>query len=76
MLTSQNQFANTLRTARESAHMTQQEMARQLGVCRSAYTYYETGHCLPNLETLAKICRILGVSSDSLLGLREGACAL
>lgn len=60
---------HNLRAARKSANLTQRDMAEKLSVCRSAYTYYETGHTLPDLETLAKICRVLGVSADSLLGL-------
>ena len=63
------QFHTTLRAARESAHLTQQDMAEKLHLCRSAYTYYETGHAQPDLDTLAKICRVLGASADSLLGL-------
>lgn len=65
----QIQFPSILRAARKSANLTQRDMAEKLSVCRSAYTYYETGHTLPDLETLAKICRVLGVSADSLLGL-------
>jgi len=62
-------IAKTLRAARQAAGLTQQDMAAQLGVCRSTYTYYETGRTQPDLESLAKICRVLGVSADSLLGL-------
>ena len=69
MLNLQTQFPITLRAARKSANLTQRDMAEKLSVCRSAYTYYETGHTLPDLETLARICRVLGVSADSLLGL-------
>lgn len=65
----QEQFPLALRSAREAANLTQQDMAGHLNICRSTYTYYETGHTQPDLESLAKICRILGVSADSLLGL-------
>lgn len=65
----QHPFAQNLRAARESSHLSQLEMSRKLGICRSAYTYYETGHTQPDLQTLAGICRVLGVSADSLLGL-------
>lgn len=63
------QFSETLRTVRKSANLTQREMAQKIGVSRSSYTYYETGHVQPDITTLVKICRILEVSADSLLGL-------
>lgn len=66
----QTSFQTNLRTARKSARLTQKAMSEKLGLSRSAYTYYETGHSLPDLEVLTDICRILGVSADSLLGLR------
>ncbi len=65
----QQSFSQYLRNARQSASLTQAEMAEKLSVSRSTYTYYETGHAQPDLESLAKICRILGISADSLLGL-------
>lgn len=65
----QQSVSSSLRTARETAHLTQREMSERLGVSRSAYTYYETGHSLPDLNSFTEICRILGVSADSMLGL-------
>lgn len=65
----QQPFFQNLRTLRKSANLTQREMAQKLGVSRSCYTYYETGHTQPDLITLVRICRILEVSADSLLGL-------
>lgn len=63
-------FQTSLRTARQSANLTQREMAARLSVSRSAYTYYETGRVQPSPQVLADICRILGISADTLLGLR------
>ena len=58
-----------LRHPRHSASLTEAQVDEELPVSRSTYTYYETGHAQPDLESLAKICRILGISADSLLGL-------
>lgn len=65
----QQPFTQNLRAARKSANLTQREMAQKLCVSRSTYTYYETGHAQPSLESLAAICQILSLSADSLLGL-------
>ncbi len=62
-------FHIRLLAARKAANLTQKEMAEKLNINRSTYTYYETGHTQPNPESLAKICQILRVSADSLLGL-------
>ena len=69
MQNSRIQFSETLRTVRKSANLTQREMAQKIGVSRSSYTYSETGHVQPDITTLVKICQILEVSADSLLGL-------
>lgn len=65
----QQPFFQNLRAVRKSANLTQREMAQKIGVSRSSYTYYETGHVQPDITTLVKICQILEVSADSLLGL-------
>ncbi|MCI9223864.1 MAG: helix-turn-helix transcriptional regulator [Acutalibacter sp.] len=57
------------RSARKAANLTQREMAEKLGITCSSYIYYEAGRIQPTLECLAKICQILGVSADFLLGL-------
>ena len=62
-----------LRSARTSAKLTQKDMAQKLSITRSAYTYYEMGHTQPDLDCLVKICRVLGVSADYLLGLDQSA---
>lgn len=62
-------FFQNLRAVRKSANLTQADMAQELSLTRSAYAYYELGRVQPSLNTLVKICGILGVSSDSLLGL-------
>ena len=38
----QQSFSQYLRNARQSASLTQAEMAEKLSVSRSTYTYYET----------------------------------
>ena len=62
-------FTCKLRSARKAAELTQRKMADKLSISRPAYTNDETGRIQPTLECLAKICQILGVSADFLLGL-------
>jgi len=58
----------TLRTARESAALTQEEMARRLGLGSSTYGRLERGTLSPGLPTLRQLSQVLCLSLDSLLG--------
>jgi transcriptional regulator with XRE-family HTH domain len=58
----------TLRTARESAALTQQEMARRLGLGSSTYGRLERGTLSPGLPTLWQLSQVLCLSLDTLLG--------
>ncbi len=65
-------FGNHLRNLRKKlSNYTQQDMAELLKISRSTYTYYETGKSEPGQDTLAKICEILKVDYNTLLGIQE-----
>ncbi|MEE3428004.1 MAG: helix-turn-helix transcriptional regulator [Ruminococcus sp.] len=62
-------FGRHLRDLRKKhSKYSQQEMADMLNISRSTYTYYETGKSEPGQEKLKKICRILDVDFNTLLG--------
>lgn len=67
MPTFNESFRRTLRKERRAAGLSQQQMANHLHICRSAYTYYETGKTQPSLENLVKIAEILQIPIASLL---------
>jgi transcriptional regulator with XRE-family HTH domain len=56
---------------RKEAGLTQQEMADSLGISRSSLAEYERGRFHLNDSLLIKISQTMGISSDSLLGLKE-----
>lgn len=60
-------LGSKLRGLRRQRGMTQQELAELLEISASAVGMYEQGRREPDHTTLAKLCRIFGVSSDSLL---------
>lgn len=60
-----------LRILRENRSLTQQEVARRIGVDRSTYSYYETGKSMPRLNKLIKLAHYYHVSTDFLLSLGE-----
>ena len=61
-------FSERLRAERKKAKLTQEDMAKQLGITRAAYTLYETDKTQPSLESAAKIAEILKTSLDYLTG--------
>lgn len=71
-------FPKTLRETREKKFneykdskfnpYSQKSVAEKIGVSRTTYSSYETGDRLPKIEVFYKLCEILGVSCDYLLG--------
>lgn len=47
--------------------LTQNEIAKRLGVSRSAYTYYETGRSEPSISSLIKLSDFYEVSIDEII---------
>ena len=66
-------FGKRLRTFRkQNSTFSQQDMADMLKICRSTYTYYETGKSEPGQEALRKICNALNVDFNTMLGYDSG----
>lgn len=59
-----------LRETINTSHISQKELAKQLGVNLSTITRYMRNDIYPSIDTFANICRILDVSSDDILGLK------
>lgn len=55
----------------KSSNKTIKEIANLLGVSPEMITQYCTTKKLPRLDTFAKLCQVLEVSSDYILGLKD-----
>lgn len=55
-------------TARTGAALTQEQMARRLGVGVLTYGRLERGRMTPSPTTLRRLCRVMCLSLDALLG--------
>lgn len=62
-----NNFAVNLKHFRQTARVTQKQMAERLGMTENAYQNYEYGKREPKLDVLIQIAEILEVSIDDLL---------
>ncbi|MFE6077524.1 helix-turn-helix domain-containing protein [Paenibacillus sp. NPDC057886] len=58
-----------LREGRIAQNLTQEDMAKKLGITRQAYGNYESGKRDVDSQTLVNLVKILNVSVDYLLGL-------
>ena len=68
-----SEFGKRLRALRTGRGLTQEELARQLGVSKSALCMYERGEREPRRETLLAIARLFGVDLSELFGLPRTA---
>ena len=61
-------FSLRLKNARIESGLKAQYVAETVGVTLRAIYNYENGIREPSLDTLAKLCDVLGVTSDYLIG--------
>src|SRR5690606_41652781 len=59
------------RKARLALDVTQEDVATQIGISTEYYSRIERGYALPSITTLIHMALPLGLSTDSLLGLRS-----
>ncbi len=59
-----------LRIARLRCGLSQTDLAEIAGLTPSWISHFEAGRRLPSLEVFRQICKALGVTADSLLGLK------
>lgn len=60
-----------IRKYRKEKNLTQEELAKRIGVSAPAVNKWESGSTMPDISLLAPISRLLGVSLNELLSFRE-----
>lgn len=60
-------FAEKLREYREYRSMTQEQLAKRIGVAKSTIAGYESGNRTPDVAKIKKIASALGITGDDLL---------
>lgn len=65
------QIGQVIRKYRKQKDMTQEEMAKRLGVTAPAVNKWENGNSYPDIALLAPIARLLDISTDTLLSFHE-----
>lgn len=60
-------FSENLKKARKAAGMKQIELSEKAGISVNAVRLYEAGKTVPNLDTLAKLARAMGLYASDLI---------
>ena len=60
-----------IKNLRVNSGMNQVQLAKRLGITKSAVNSWETGTNSPSLSYIIKLAHIFGVSTDYLLGVNE-----
>lgn len=64
-------FSEKLQEAVKTSSLNYADLARELGITKPTMSMYKHGKAVPSLETFDKICDLLDVSADFLLGKKE-----
>ena len=64
-------FSDRLKAIRKNKNITQAELAQRLNIVTGTVSSYEQGLKYPSVEVLVKICDVLEISSDYLLGIYD-----
>jgi transcriptional regulator with XRE-family HTH domain len=67
----ETKFTERFVEAIQTAQITQNKIAELAGVTRQTVSDFKRGRSVPSIHTLVKLCRILDVSADYLLGLAD-----
>ena len=59
---------DTIKSCRKKLHLSQQQLADQLGVARSTVAMWENGASDPDRATILRLAALFNVSTDYLLG--------
>lgn len=67
-----NKFVgNRLKESRKEKKLTQKEVSKNLGIVLQQYQTYESGRYQLDYEKIIKLCILLDISADYLLGLTD-----
>ena len=65
------EIGTVIRNRRRAKDMTQEELAEVLNLSVSAVSQWECGKNLPDITIIPALCRVLGITSDELLGIDQ-----
>lgn len=70
--TAAERFAWNLRVARRRAGLRQQDLADRMGNKQTGISYWESGKCMPQITSIARLAEALEIEPSDLLRGTEG----
>lgn len=67
----QNTMGETICQYRQLRKLSQEEFASRIGVTAQAVSKWERGNGLPDVSLLSGICKVLGITANTLIGVEE-----
>ena len=64
-------FGNKIKALRKELNLTQEQLAKRIGVAKSVVSYYESGERYPSYDVLVKLTRVFHVTTDYLLDIEK-----
>lgn len=64
-------FGEKIKSLRLDKKLTQEDLAKKIGLVRATVSAYEMNSKYPSIEVVIKLCEFFDVSADYLLGLSE-----
>ena len=64
-------YNERIKNARLNKGLSQEEVAKSLEITRGCYAHYEQGIREPSIDLIKKLCILLDVSADYLIGLSD-----
>lgn len=64
------EFGDRLRALRLQKRLSQGELAARIPTDQKRVSVWENGHSMPELLSIRRLCQVLEVSADELLGLK------
>ena len=62
-----NEFGNRLKNARNSARLTQRQLAESIGVRQKQYQHWERGRAEPSIDNIQRLAFVLGIKVEWLI---------
>ncbi len=66
-----NKFAERLTELRKEKNLSQNELAKQLNISVACINRWENNLRVPNIDSLALLCKYFSCSADYLIGLED-----
>lgn len=66
-------FGEIFKSLRKQSGLTQSELGRRVGLSKAVVSKYENGMGYPTFDTLIRIAKYFGVTTDYLLGVENGS---